>query len=399
MSRRNSSIDIDFRAITSIVRGVENTLRQATTEEPSKRATTLSELYKDLKAATLSFETDTETEPEIDSESVPSESSEANDILRCFDHFYEAVASYYEALPSEAETMQPICTQLYANDFFPSIYALIFHRWLLLKQMNKSLNLFNLFIRGANHLFRSDLESRRLVFFQLYFFVKEDVVCYVCNTGEWTLSSETLEDLAGLVAKYHLYYDAGESCVGLARRIEPAVQSGRVGDVFYREALLLLNNVQSESSLLLILEACSHLRALDVSPKYQSRLQSALYEFSTPGGPRYPSRPVRHKAAAVLDSLFPGGAFARRIINAGFRLVHTYSWPSSIVLFSARMFSSMVMLPYNTCRALLYPFLYSSSEREQEHNYVAQTPSATDNISSTQHQHQYQHQNSHDSNN
>lgn len=36
-----------------------------------------------------------------------------------------------------------------------------------------------------------------------------------------------------------------------------------------------------------------------------TRLKACLYSFTSPGGPMYPTRAVRHAAWDALDSLFP----------------------------------------------------------------------------------------------
>lgn len=40
-----------------------------------------------------------------------------------------------------------------------------------------------------------------------------------------------------------------------------------------------------------------------------TRLKTCLYSFTSPGGPMYPTRAVRHAAWDALDFLFPVSAF------------------------------------------------------------------------------------------
>lgn len=44
------------------------------------------------------------------------------------------------------------------------------------------------------------------------------------------------------------------------------------------------------------------------------------------GGPRYVPRAVNAAAFRALDALFPMGAWSRRIVSLGFRLLHPQEW-------------------------------------------------------------------------
>lgn len=43
-----------------------------------------------------------------------------------------------------------------------------------------------------------------------------------------------------------------------------------------------------------------------------TRLKTCLYSFTSPGGPMYPTRAVRHAAWDALDLLFPVSTFCQK---------------------------------------------------------------------------------------
>jgi len=61
-----------------------------------------------------------------------------------------------------------------------------------------------------------------------------------------------------------------------------------------------------------------------------NRLAGCLMELSTPGGPLYPTRPVRHAAQATLDAVYPRGRLLRRAVHIAFRLANPLRWPASL---------------------------------------------------------------------
>lgn len=66
------------------------------------------------------------------------------------------------------------------------------------------------------------------------------------------------------------------------------------------------------------------------------RLLSALLPLSLPGGPLYPTRPVRRAAEAALDALFPSSALTRWAVLLAFRALHPCVWPRSLAAWAAR---------------------------------------------------------------
>jgi hypothetical protein len=64
----------------------------------------------------------------------------------------------------------------------------------------------------------------------------------------------------------------------------------------------------------------------------ENRVMNTLTEFTHPGGPYFPTRPVRYLANKVMATLFPSRAAkrARKLVHSFFRLLHPYYWAESI---------------------------------------------------------------------
>ncbi|THG11423.1 hypothetical protein TEA_017128 [Camellia sinensis var. sinensis] len=99
-------------------------------------------------------------------------------------------------------------------------------------------------------------------------------------------------------------------------------------DAGYKSALLTLLymsiKLQIDLKLLLLLP-----QGLALRMTTSTRLKTCLYSFTSPGGPMYPTRAVRHAAWDALDFLFPVGRYPRHLISLFFRLLYPWYWPSS----------------------------------------------------------------------
>ncbi len=64
----------------------------------------------------------------------------------------------------------------------------------------------------------------------------------------------------------------------------------------------------------------------------ENRIMNTLTEFTHPGGPYFPTRPVRQLANKVMSTLFPSrpAKRVRKLVHSFFRLLHPYYWAESI---------------------------------------------------------------------
>lgn len=66
---------------------------------------------------------------------------------------------------------------------------------------------------------------------------------------------------------------------------------------------------------------------MDLDGRLRTRMQVELYMLCTSGGPRYPPPRVRKAASTALDTLYPAGAFVRRVVAIMFYILHPTEWP------------------------------------------------------------------------
>ena len=64
----------------------------------------------------------------------------------------------------------------------------------------------------------------------------------------------------------------------------------------------------------------------------ENKLMNGLTDFTHPGGPYFPSRPVRHLASQTMSQLFPNrpARRLRKLVHSCFRLLHPYYWAESL---------------------------------------------------------------------
>jgi len=103
------------------------------------------------------------------------------------------------------------------------------------------------------------------------------------------------------------------------------------GDLFVGGVVRHMQYIKNEDVLIRYLKCCTFLAPLKMSDTSRARLQHTLYIFSSPGGPIYAPRPVRHVATSTLDTLFPSGKLGRDFIKLCFRLLHPYYSTGSVI--------------------------------------------------------------------
>lgn len=91
---------------------------------------------------------------------------------------------------------------------------------------------------------------------------------------------------------------------------------------FVDEAIVHLRALENQASVERYIHGLASLSGLPLSRVVANRLHTALHQFATPGGPRFPPRRVREAASATIDTLFPHGSAVRRVVHLAFRLLH-----------------------------------------------------------------------------
>jgi len=101
-------------------------------------------------------------------------------------------------------------------------------------------------------------------------------------------------------------------------------------DNFVDSTIRQIKLIKNEYVLVKYIQKCVHFQGLTLRDTTQVKLQTLLYDYTSPGGPLYPPRSVRHAATESLDALFPRGKVPRRYIHLFFRLLHPYYATRSI---------------------------------------------------------------------
>ncbi|KAL5992040.1 hypothetical protein ACLOJK_012953 [Asimina triloba] len=98
--------------------------------------------------------------------------------------------------------------------------------------------------------------------------------------------------------------------------------AGGPSDIFVIELTDQLQKLKVEPVLLHYLSQVKCLQGMELRMTTSTRLKACLYSFTSPGGPMYTTRAVRHAAWDALDFLFPVGQYPRHLISLFFRLLY-----------------------------------------------------------------------------
>ncbi|XP_025819769.1 uncharacterized protein LOC112895963 isoform X2 [Panicum hallii] len=195
--------------------------------------------------------------------------------------FYEILANHFVRMPESGRRILELIVQLWSQSFASNIFALLFHKWLFEAPVDGkeiSLRSSSALVQGATNVFWIDIQTNTRHFLSLYHYLLEDVALVPDRLTKISLQLQKL-------------------------KIEPV--------------------------LLHYLSRMSILQGLELRLSTSTRLKACLYSFTSPGGPTYPTRAVRHAAWNTLDLLFPVGRYPRHVISLFFRLLYPWYWPSS----------------------------------------------------------------------
>ncbi|XP_044347200.1 uncharacterized protein [Triticum aestivum] len=214
--------------------------------------------------------------------------------------FYEILAHHYVKVPQSGRRILELIVQLWSQSFAANIFALLFHRWLFevpLEGKEVSLRYSSALVQGATNVFWIDIQT---------------------NTRSTSLSSS----LHGNVLAFSCF-------LGHFPAFPNSFLVGGAADYFVIELTDQLQKLKVEPVLLHYLSRMTILQGWELRMSTSTRLKSCLYSFTSPGGPAYPTRAVRHAAWNTLDLLFPVGRYPRHVISLFFRLLYPWYWPSS----------------------------------------------------------------------
>jgi len=273
--------------------------------------------------------------------------------------YYELLATYYYVLecrytPGEVErTFIPLCAPLWSHEFFPAIFTMLMHRWLVETDAGRNgkgwLMHFNFFLKGTHQMFLFDVEheSKKLwpVFIRLreHMFVpsSEFFPHDLEEVGSSTLKGKTTKnpnnaakerirrDFAVILCRFYFYYSSRPERVQAFCINQLQLEEGL--DEFIPELIYQLRNVKTELALKRFLRGAAKLPMEDIHSSSKNRLYATLNELQLPGAPLHPTPGVIQQAEQTMNTLFPQGRWVRFIINLFFRLLHPFFLPAFLL--------------------------------------------------------------------
>ncbi|XP_068668803.1 uncharacterized protein [Aristolochia californica] len=270
--------------------------------------------------------------------------------------FYDVLANHYVHMPDNSESVRNLIVQLWSQSFASHIFALLFHKWLFevpLEISEAHLRYASALVQGATNIFWLDIQTNSRHFLSLFRYLLEDVAMVPMKLSK--IPVQTQRDLCLLLSRFIFFYNLVDKLESFLKHFPVFPNTLFVGgpsDIFVIELTDQLQKLKVEPVLLHYLSQTRALKGLELRMSTSTRLKACLYSFTSPGGPMYPTRSVRHAAWDALDLLFPVGQYPRHLISLFFRLLYPWYWPSSCWNFIkscvTALFYSMVRLIFSS---------------------------------------------------
>ncbi|KAM7496573.1 hypothetical protein LguiA_020987 [Lonicera macranthoides] len=311
--------------LTALTQEIQKKLQRAV-DLPSQRRTLLQELFADI-----ALEVDERArEIIIGDEDVISVATEGNEGPLCF---YDVLADHFLWVPANGEPILDLIVQLWSQTFASHIFTLLFYKWLfdaLLDNSEVLLRYSSALVQGATNVFWIDIQTNARRFHSLFRYLLLQVALVPERLKKIPLQAQ--RDLFLLLSRSIFLYnlvDMLESFLKQFPKFPNAFLVGGPADIFVIELADQLQKLKVEPVLLHYLSHIKVLQGMELRMSTSTRLKTCLYSFTSPGGPMYPTRAVRHAAWDALDFLFPVGRYPRHLISLFFRLLYPWYWPSS----------------------------------------------------------------------
>jgi len=247
--------------------------------------------------------------------------------------FYEVLAEHFIQMPENGRLVLRLIVQLWSQSFASQIFSLLFYKWLFELPPEKSEGLLryaSAFVQGATNVFWIDVQSNTRRFDSLFHYTFEEVALVTIRLNK--IPVQARRDLFFLLSRFLFFYEPADRLKTFLDHfpsLPNAFSVSSPADIFVIELTDQLQKLKVEPVLLNYLKSMRVLQGMELRMTTSIRLRSCLYSFTSPGGPMYPTRTVRHATFETLDLLFPAGRYSRHLISLFFRLLHPYYWPSS----------------------------------------------------------------------
>ncbi|XP_061373219.1 uncharacterized protein LOC133315583 [Gastrolobium bilobum] len=323
----------------------------------SQRRNLLQELFADI-----ALEVDDRAKDVIvnKEEDIISPAEDVNDGLLCF---YDVLADYFVRVPDSGKPILDLIVQLWSQSFASHIFALLFHKWLFEAHLDDHevlLRYSSALVQGATNVFWIDIQTNTRRFQSLFRYLLADVA--LDHTRLNKIPVQAQRDMYLMLSRFILFYNSADKIDSFLKQcpvFPTAFFVGSPADIFVTELTDQLLKLKVEPVLLHYLSEIKVLQGMELRMTTSTRLKSCLYSFTSPGGPMYPTRAVRHAAWEALDLLFPVGRYPRHLISLFFRLLYPWYWPSSCWNFTISciqaIFYSLLRLVFSTWEKIAKP--------------------------------------------
>ncbi|XP_031268234.1 uncharacterized protein LOC116126696 [Pistacia vera] len=247
--------------------------------------------------------------------------------------FYDVLADYYVRVPESGNHILDLIVHLWSQSFASHIFALLFHKWLFEVQIDSNevlLRYSSALVQGATNVFWIDIQANTRRFQSLFRYLFEEVALEHKQINK--IPGQVQRDLLLLLSRFIIFYNSADKLESFLKQFPVFPNAFLVGspaDFFVIELTDQLQKLKVEPVLLHYLSQIRVLQGMELRMATSTRLKACLYSFTSPGGPMYPTRAVRHAAWDALDFLYPVGQYPRHLISLFFRLLYPWYWPSS----------------------------------------------------------------------
>ncbi|KAK7312489.1 hypothetical protein VNO77_36384 [Canavalia gladiata] len=247
--------------------------------------------------------------------------------------FYDVLADYFVQVFESGKPILELIVQLWSQSFASHIFALLFHKWLFEVHLDRPevlLRYSSALVQGATNVFWIDIQTNTRRFQSLFSYLLEDVALDHARLNKIPVQAQ--RDTYLLLSRFILFYNKADKIDSFLKQcpvFPTAFLIGGPADIFVTELTDQLQKLKVEPVLLHYLSEIKILQGMELRMTTSTRLKTCLYSFTSPGGPMYPTRAVRHAAWEALDLLFPVGRYPRHLISLFFRLLYPWYWPSS----------------------------------------------------------------------
>ncbi|KAI7738776.1 hypothetical protein M8C21_027376, partial [Ambrosia artemisiifolia] len=193
--------------------------------------------------------------------------------------FYDVLADHFSLEPEHGKPILVLIVQLWSQPFASHIFALLFHKWLFEVELDNAdvlLRYSSALVQGATNVFWIDIQTNTTHFQSLFLYLLDNVALEPARLKKIPLQIE--------------------SFLKNFPEFPNAFLVGGPADMFVIELTDQLQKLKVEPVLLHYLSHIKALQGLELRMTTSTRLKTCLYSFTSPGGPMYPTRAVRHAA-------------------------------------------------------------------------------------------------------